>query len=119
MTKPARSRAKPPERLFAVKAQCCPICHRPMFRDDDALLVTPTQKRILDLLQRSGEMHPEILYTALYGSDPDGGPGPKAVDIHINGLNKRLKKHGIAIRRRRPKHPGEPWRLVQIMEAAE
>lgn len=110
--------AAKPERLLAVKAQCCPICERPMFRDDDALLVTPTQKRILDLLQRSGQMDPEILYTALYGSDPDP-PEPKTVDIHINNLNKRLKKHGIVIKRRRPKHPGEPWRLVQLMEAAE
>jgi hypothetical protein len=103
--------------LVAVKAQCCPICQRPMFRDDDALLVTPLQKRILDLLQRSGEIDPELLYTALYGSDPDGGPNPKTIDVQINLLNKRLKKHRIAIRRRRPKHPGEPWRLVQIEEA--
>jgi hypothetical protein len=105
-------------KLVAVKAQLCAICHRPMFRDSDALLVTPIQKRILDLMQQSCEIAPDILYQALYGGDPDGGPGTKTLDLHIHQLNKRLRSHGIVIQKRKKGHRDQPWRLMQI-EAAE
>ena len=94
----------------------CPTCGHPK-PDVNALPLNPTQKRIMALLDRHGEIHPDVLYDALYASDPNGGPSPVTLRVHIHQLNKRLKPYGMEVRRWRK--VDDPWRLVQIMEAAE
>ncbi len=105
--------------MAARTSSCCPTCGRPNASDDLELALTPLQRRILALLKRHGEIHAEILYSALYASDPNGGPDPKTLDVTICEMNQRLQSWGLAIQRRVRGRPGQPWRLVQIAEAAE
>lgn len=98
---------------------CCPTCGRPI-PPDEGLRLTRIQQRIMDLLERHGEIHSEVLWTALYASDPNGGPEPTIIDVHINQMNKRLRPHGLMIQRRNRQKKHEPWRLVRALkEAAE
>jgi hypothetical protein len=97
----------------------CPTCERPLV-PDPAWHLPPIQKRILTLMERHGEIHREVLWTAIYGSDPNGGPESRqTLDVHINQLNKNLRHYGIAIRQHVPRKSNQPFRLVQIEEAAE
>jgi hypothetical protein len=77
------------------------------------------QQRIMETITKRGEVYSAVLYDMLYGDDPEGGPDPKIIDIHVVQMNRRLKSWGYAIQRRVPRARDQPWRLVQIAEAAE
>lgn len=120
MKKAARSRRKPPlpNGARAQIGACCPTCSRPLPVEDWTLVLTPLERRLYGLVSRRPEIDAEVLWTALWGSDPDGGPEPKALDVAINLLNKKIAGWGQVIQRRRKGHRGQPWRLMQIGEAA-
>jgi hypothetical protein len=94
--------------------KCCPTCGHPII--DDGLNLTRIQKRIFEVIKRHGRADAEILRTAIWGSDPNGGPEGNVLAQHIHLLNKRIRDQGIAIRKR---GYGSPYRIVQIAEAAE
>ena len=122
MTKrPARSRRKhsPPESPRPALSACCPTCARPLPVEDWTLILSPLERRIYNLVSRRPEIDSDILYAAIYGSDPDGGPDPKVIDMTICHLNKKIAGWGQVIQRRKKGHRGQPWRLMQIGEAAE
>jgi hypothetical protein len=88
--------------------------------DDWTLLVlSPLERRIYTLVSRRPEIDSDILYTAIYGSDPDGGPDPTTIDVTICNMNKKIAGWGQVIQRRGKAHRGQPWCLMQIGEAAE
>jgi hypothetical protein len=100
------------------KANCrCPTCGGPVSLD--ALYLPPLWRRILNAVQRHGEIHHEVLWFAIWGSDPNLGPNDlNTLNVHISKLNRRLKP-GFAIRRTTPRSRNAPYRLVRITEAAE
>lgn len=108
------SRRKP---LLPVMGACCPTCARPLPVEDWTLVLTPLERRIYGLVSRRPEIDAEILYTALYGSDPDGGPDPKTIEMTICNMNKKIRHWGQVIQRARKGHRGQPWRLMTIAEA--
>ena len=97
---------------------CCPTCARPLPVDDWTLVLTPLERRIYSLVSRRPEIDSDILYAAIYGSDPDP-PEPKVIDMTICNMNKKIHGWGQIIQRRRKGHRGQPWCLMQIGEAAE
>lgn len=96
---------------------CCPTCKRPL--PPDGLQLSPIKRRILDLVARSGEIPANVLHTALWGSDPNGGPEMKTLHEHIWQLNRLLAPHGLAVSAGRGggRAGGKPYRL--IAEAVE
>ena len=100
------------------KANCrCPTCGTVISVEE--VYLSPTQRRILDLVKRHGEIRPEVLWDAIWGSDPNGGPESRStLMVHIVNLNKRIKPQGIAVRQR-PRGWGMPYRLMQIAETAK
>lgn len=109
MTKPAKFRRKP----LGASAECCPTCGRPM---PPALQMPRIRQRIFDLLARHGEIHKEVLHTAIWGSDPNGGPEMSVLRAHVWHLNRELRPYGQAVRNVRR---SGVYRLVRIAEAAE
>jgi hypothetical protein len=97
---------------------CCPTCARPLPVDDWTLILSPLERRIYNLVSRRAEIDSEILYTAIYGSNPDA-PDPKSIDVTITNMNKKIYGWGQVIQRRSKAHRGQPWCLMQIGEAAE
>lgn len=97
---------------------CCPTCARPLPVDDWTLVLTPLERRIYNLVSRRAEIDSDILYTAIYGSNPDA-PDPRSIDVTINLMNKKIYGWGQVIQKRRKGHRGQPWRLMQIGETAE
>jgi hypothetical protein len=105
-----------------MKTFCCPTCGQPVPRPSDDLSVTLPiiQKRIFTLVERHGQISAEVLYTAIYGSDPNGGPGREGLRVNVYHLNKKLVPHGFAVRaqnRTRNRGGGRFYRFVA--EAAE
>ena len=111
------TRCKPPiNGSRALAPPCCPSCGRPMLADDGPDL-TPIQQRIMAVIERHGEVHSEIIWDVIYGSDPNGGPDLHLIDVHIFQMNRRLKERGLAVQRKRRGRAGQPWRLVRIAES--
>lgn len=67
----------------------------------DGLRLTPTERRLADLLRRSiGSWVPvERIVFALWGDDPNGGPVNAAqnVTVHVARLRRKLRGTGLAI----------------------
>jgi hypothetical protein len=101
-----------------MKTSCCPTCGQPLPRPSDELSAAfpIIQKRIFTLVERHGQISPEVLYAAIYGSDPNGGPGRQGLAANVYYLNKRLAPHGLAVRANKRGSRGF-YRL--IAEAAE
>jgi hypothetical protein len=99
------------------KAKCqCPTCGSELLLDE--LTLPPILRRILKCVQRHGQVMPEILWDAIWGSEPNGGPvNRNALSDHIKRLNRLIEPYGVSVRR--PRTWGAPYRLVQIAEAAQ
>ncbi len=96
---------------------CCPTCGTVISLD--GIYLPPMLRRILNLVVRHGQIMPDILWDAIWGSDPNGGPtNLHTLNVHINRLNKRLQPYGRAVKRSKAKAWGAPYRLVRIAEAA-
>ena len=88
----------------------CPGCGRPLVVDVDESL-TPTQRRILDVLKRRGSASADELRDALWSDDPDGGPdNTSTLHAHIWHLNQRLKSRGLRVRASR----WSGYRIIEI-----
>ena len=75
--------------------------------------LTPTQRRILDVLKRRGSASAEELRDALWSDDPDGGPdNPSTLHAHVWHLNQRLKSRGLLVRASR--YSG--YRVIEIKD---
>lgn len=107
----ARKRRKKLPATPSVKT--CPTCQRAYVTD--GLQLSPIRRRILNVIERHGEVMPEILHSAIWGSDPNGGPDMKTLHMHVHYLNKVLEPYGLAIRAGTGTRG--PYRL--IAEAAE
>lgn len=115
-SKPRRKRALrdgacPP----MAKLVFCPSCNRPYLTD--GLKLPPVKRRIVQLIERHGEVMAEVIHAAIWGSDPNGGPPMKTLYVHIHQLNRILAKYGLAVRSNGGRGGCEPFRLVA--EAAE
>jgi hypothetical protein len=78
-------------------AAICPSCGRPIV--PDGVRLSPTQRKILDAVQRRGEICSRDLRYAVWGNDPDGGPESfKTLAAHVHFLNQRLSAHGLMVR---------------------
>lgn len=62
-----------------------------------AYVLSRREREVLGLLTRRNRVTRQQLYTVLYGADPDGGPGPKIIDIFIHKIRKKLCGTGIII----------------------
>ena len=88
----------------------CPGCGRHLVVDVDESL-TPTQRRILDVLKRRGSASADELRDALFSDDPDGGPdNTSTLHAHIWHLNQRLKSRGLRVRASR----WSGYRIIEI-----
>jgi len=75
----------------------CPGCGRPFVDVDESL--TPTQRRILDVLKRRGSASADELRDALWSDGSNGGPdNPSTLHAHVWHLNQRLKSRGLLVR---------------------
>jgi hypothetical protein len=75
--------------------------------------VTPTQRRILDVLKRRGSASADELRDVLWSDDPDGGPdSPSTLHAHIWHLNQRLKSRGLRVRASR-------WAGYRVIEIGD
>jgi hypothetical protein len=56
--------------------------------------------RIWDVLQRRPGISAADLVDAVYAGDPSGGPdtGRKTIHVHVNHMNRRLMREGMAIK---------------------
>lgn len=81
--------------------KCCPTCGHPVVDAMSSTDLTPVQQTIFTCVYKSGVMGVtnqriiEAVYagTSTFPSDP-----ASTIRVHIAGLNKRLVKHGIAVR---------------------
>jgi hypothetical protein len=74
----------------------CPTCRRPLM--PHGLRLSPTQRRILEIVQARGAVTPADLRDAVWSSDPSGGPeNPKTLTAHVYVLNTKLRPHGIRV----------------------
>ena len=87
-------------------AWTCPCCGSAGTRPDpkavvDAIKMSPTQRRIADLLaSRFGRpVLCEHVADVVYADDPDGGPdgGIRVISAHISKIRRRIAKHGLSI----------------------
>ena len=69
----------------------------------DKASLTPTRRRILNLLIARPLVSVETLVSHLYDDDPDGGPDDpvSAVHAHVFYLRRYLMGHGVTIESRR------------------
>jgi hypothetical protein len=102
-------------RAIMASVQSCPTCGRAYVTD--GLELSPIRRRILNLIERHGEISSEVLHAAIWGSDPNGGPNMKTLHVIIHGLNKQLASHGLAVRAGPGGRNARGYRL--IAEAAE
>jgi hypothetical protein len=94
----------------------CPTCNRAIVPDTAPM--RPTARRILKLIERHGEMHPEVLHAALWGSDPNGGPNMDCLYVHVFWLNRALAAYGLAVVSDGSRGRG-PYRLLSLPQALE
>jgi hypothetical protein len=81
-----------------MSARLCECCGQPIVQEDDIVL-TAMQRRIVKLLKRRGSATGDELRDALWGDDPNGGPDSLSnLYVHIFHLNRRLKPHGLRVR---------------------
>lgn len=66
-----------------------------------ALPVMPA--KILSILLKKEIVSREAFFQMFYADDPNGGPDPKTIDIHIVKVRKALREHGIEL--------GQRWRM--------
>jgi hypothetical protein len=81
--------------LLEADCKICPACDRAIV--PDKVITSPTQRRILRLIERHGEVMPEVLHTALWGSDPNGGPDMGCLHSHVCLLNRVLAPYGLTV----------------------
>jgi len=89
--------------------KCCPTCGRAM-PPEGLRFGGAIRQRLFDLLNQRAEMSSEALLSAIWGSDPEGGPDVSALRAHIWYLNRDLKKYGLRVRK---DHYQGPWRLCE------
>ena len=76
----------------------CPTCGQLLIRPDLIDHLTPTQRRIIELLQRRKNMSGEDLRNAIWPQANGGPDSASLLHVHIWHLNKRLRAHGLAVR---------------------
>ena len=80
-----------------MKIPHCPACGQPLI-EHGALKLTPTQRRIIELLRRRKEMSGEDLRSRVWPYANGGPDSASLLHAHIWHLNKRLRAHGLAVR---------------------
>lgn len=83
--------------------KCCPACGQtlPVVRPY-GLQIGTRKQRILEIVQKAGPhgIKTTALFERVYGQDQEGGPlgGNKTLHVHVNQLNKLLRRHHKVIR---------------------
>jgi hypothetical protein len=79
------------------RPESCPHCGQILV--PEGLALSPTQRRILYVVQRHPGIAAEDLRAIVWADDPNGGPeNPKVLHVHICQLNKRLAPLGFVVR---------------------
>jgi hypothetical protein len=77
----------------------CSQCGHPL-ADPDRYGLYPTQRRVFDVIARSGRAgvtRRDILALA-WAEDPNGGPStPTVVSVHVRAINLKIAPHGLVI----------------------
>ena len=94
----------------------CPICgselkrlplrwfpdRRVLVRGDIAATLSPSEATVFQLLWDAAHtgraVNSGALFDALYGEDPNGGPGKNALPMHLSNVRKLIAPVGIAIK---------------------
>jgi hypothetical protein len=102
--------------FLAKDCKFCPTCQRAIVPDTAPM--RPLARRILTLIERHGEVYPEVIHAALWGSDPNGGPGMGCLHVHVFWLNRALAPFGLVVTAGPGRGP-RPYRLLSLPKASE
>lgn len=60
-------------------------------------VLTRTERMTLAILIRRKRVTRDQIHSVLYSDDPDGGPGPKVIDVFMSHIRRKLRPLGIVI----------------------
>jgi hypothetical protein len=76
----------------------CPSCGQPVI-PAAGLSLPPIKTRIFETVRRRPGVDTESLREAVWANDPNGGPeNRKAIHVHVNQLNRLLRRRGVVVR---------------------